>query len=279
MKVLITGGAGQLGTELSQLLAADCNVQAWDIDKLDVSAGEKTINQIINANPDLVIHCAAYTDVDGCEKNKNQAYCVNAYGTRNIAAACWECNATLVYISTDFVFDGRQTEPYIEFDQTNPLNVYGKSKLAGEKFVKNILNKYFIVRTAWLYGTTGNNFVKTMLKLAAKEKTLTIVNDQVGSPTYTKDLAEVINKLMVTKLYGTYHVANNGQCSWYQFANEIFDHSNKQIKVKPITSQKITRLAPRPSYSALNNYSLEQTLDYTMRNWKTALKDCLTRLP
>ncbi|AGB42251.1 dTDP-4-dehydrorhamnose reductase [Halobacteroides halobius DSM 5150] len=275
MKVLITGGQGQLGTRLNSLLADKYDIYAWDIDELDITEGEETIEKVVNLNPDVVIHSAAYTDVDGCEENIDLAYQVNAYGTRNIAVACQKCDAKMVYISTDFVFDGKKDEHYIEFDQTNPLSVYGKSKLAGEKFVKDLLNKYFIVRTAWLYGKNGGNFVKTMLKLAQERDLLTVVDDQVGSPTYAKDLAKVIAELITTNLYGTYHASNNGECSWYQFAKKIFEYTDTEIEVKPVTSEEFVRPATRPSYSVMDNYSLEQGLSYEMRDWQDALKDYL----
>jgi dTDP-4-dehydrorhamnose reductase len=181
----------------------------------------------------------------------------------------------MLYISTDFVFDGRQDEPYTEFDETNPLSVYGESKLAGEEFVRNLVNKYFIIRTSWLYGKHGGNFVKTMLSLAKEKEALTVVDDQVGSPTYAKDLAEVIKRLITTRLYGTYHTSNNGSCSWYQFANKIFEYSNIDIIVEAVTSKEFIRPATRPKYSVIENCSSEQGLDYKMRNWQDALKDYL----
>jgi len=275
MKILVTGGKGQLGIDLKNMLAKEHDIYAWDMDKLDITKGEETIRKIVDLNPDVVIHAAAYTDVDGCEENIDLAYQVNAYGTRNVTVACQECNAKLVYVSTDFVFDGSKGAPYIEFDEVNPLSIYGKSKLAGEKFVQSLSDRYFILRTAWLYGEHGNNFVKTMLKLAEENEELTVVDDQVGSPTYTKDLAQVIKKLINTRLYGIYHASNNGKCSWYQFAKKIFDYSDVNIKVKPVTSQEFVRAATRPEYSVMENYSLEQGLDYEMRSWQQALKDYL----
>ncbi|AGB42121.1 dTDP-4-dehydrorhamnose reductase [Halobacteroides halobius DSM 5150] len=275
MKILITGGKGQLGLDLKKLLDKEHEVYAWDIDELDITQGEEVINKIAGLNPEIIIHAAAYTDVDGCEENMNLAYQVNAYGTRNVAVACQECNARLVYISTDFVFDGTKDKPYIEFDQANPLNIYGESKLAGEEFVKNLLNRYYIVRTAWLYGEDGNNFIKTMLELAKKKESLDVVNDQVGSPTYTRDLSQAIQELITTDLYGIYHVSNSGESSWYQFARKIFEYTETEIEVNPVTSQEFTRLATRPKYSVMQNYSLEQGLDYKMRNWEEALKDYL----
>jgi len=277
MKVLITGGEGQLGKELKLLLEDNYDLYAWDIDKLDITKGAETINKIKGLNPDIIIHSAAYTDVDGCEDNIDLAYQVNAYGTRNVAVASQECDAKLLYISTDFVFDGAKNKPYIEFEQPNPLNIYGKSKLIGEEFVKSLVSKHFIVRTAWLYGKHGNNFLQTMLRLTEEKNMLTVVNDQIGSPTYTKDLAEVIKELIQSNLYGTYHASNNGECSWYKFAKKIFEYANIDIEVKPVTSQEFIRPASRPKYSVLKNYSLEQGLGYKMRDWQIALEEFLKK--
>lgn len=275
VRVLITGGKGQLGIELKYLLENYYEVYAWDLEELDITQREKTINEIRSLDPDLVINCAAYTDVDGCEENADLAYKINAYGARNIAVACQEIGSIMVHISTDFVFDGNNDNPYIESDQANPLNIYGKSKLIGEEFVSNLLDKYFIIRTAWLYGAHGDNFIHTMLRLANKKDLLTVVDDQIGSPTYTKDLALVIKKLIATKLYGLYHASNNGQCSWYEFAKKIFEYTNTNVKVKPVTSKEFIRTATRPAYSVLKNYSLEENLNYKMRDWQEALKDYL----
>ncbi|TDX52357.1 dTDP-4-dehydrorhamnose reductase [Orenia marismortui] len=275
MRILITGGNGLLGTELKLSLEEDYEVYAWDKKELDITFAQEAIAKIVDLNPDLVIHTAAYTDADACERNIDLAYQINAYGSRNIVVACQESNAEMIYISSDYIFDGKKGEAYCEFDRPNPLNIYGKSKLAGEEFVKNLVNKYFIVRTAWLYGKYGNNFVKTMLRLSTEEDVLTVVNDQIGSPTYTKDLVQAIKELIGTKLYGTYHLTNLGEVSWYQFAKKIFEYSNIEIEVKAVSSQEFIRAATRPNYSALNNYALKQGLGYQMRDWKVALRDYL----
>ena len=277
MDILIVGAKGQLGKELELLLGEDSDnlIYTWDIEELDITNGSQVINKITDLNPDVVINAAAYTAVDDCEENVNLTYRVNAYGPRNLAVACQKCNAKLVQISTDFVFDGENDKPYIEFDQENPINIYGKSKLAGEKLIKQFSNRYFILRTAWLYGEHGDNFVKTMLSLAEKNEKLKVVDDQIGSPTSTKDLSLVIQKLIKTKLYGVYHASNQGQASWYQFAKEIFNLTNTNIKVDPVSSKEFPRPAKRPKCSVMRNYSLEQSLDYKMRNWKKALRDYL----
>ncbi|WP_018248561.1 dTDP-4-dehydrorhamnose reductase [Orenia marismortui] len=275
MRVLITGGSGLLGTELKLSLEEDYEIYAWDKKELDITFAQEAIAKIVDLNPDLVIHTAAYTDADACEINIDLAYQINAYGSRNIAVACQESNAEMIYISSDYIFDGKKGKAYCEFDSPNPLNIYGKSKLAGEEFVKSLVNKYFIVRTAWLYGKYGNNFVKTMLRLSTEEDVLTVVNDQIGSPTYTKDLVQAIKELIGSKLYGTYHLTNVGEVSWYQFAKKIFEYSNIEIEVNAVSSQEFIRAATRPKYSALNNYSLKQGLGYQMRDWKVALRDYL----
>lgn len=276
MKILVTGCKGMLGRELVSVFSEDYTVRGIDVDEADITDREKIIATIETIAPDLIIHTAAYTDVDGCEKNVGIAYRVNGVGTQNVAIACRQIDATLVYISTDFVFDGTKREPYLESDQSNPLNVYGKSKLRGERYVQTLLNKYFIVRTSWLFGGNGRNFVETILRLAKEKDKLNIVDDQVGSPTYTKDLAYEIKRLIKANSYGIYHISNNGSCSWYEFAKEIFKVTNlNHIKVIPVKSAELNRPAPRPSYSVLKNYRLELTIGDEMRRWQGALNDYL----
>ncbi|MBA7471142.1 dTDP-4-dehydrorhamnose reductase [subsurface metagenome] len=227
-------------------------------------------------NPDFVIHTAAYTDVDGCEKNPDRTHRVNALGTRNIALICQEKNIPLVYVSTDFVFDGKKNCPYTELDQSHPLNVYGRSKLAGENYVRSLLERYFIVRTSWLYGQHGKNFVEAILRLAKEKEVLTVVGDQVGSPTYTKDLAQEMKKLVSGSSYGIYHITNSGSCSWYNFAEEILKLAGiRGVKVKPITSKELNRPAPRPQFSVLRSSGSGPDAEDTMRPWKEALKEYL----
>ncbi|MFW5981017.1 MAG: dTDP-4-dehydrorhamnose reductase [bacterium] len=273
MRVLITGGRGLLGRELKLLLEDEYELYSWGKEELDITDSKEVIAKIIELNPDIVIHGAAYVDADGCEKNIDLAYRVNAYGTRNIAIACQQSKSEMIYISSDYVFDGKKGSPYLEFDNPNPINIYGKTKLAGEEFVKSLLNQYFIVRTAWLYGDYGNDFIKTMLKLAKEREFVNIVKDQVGTPTYVKDLVEAIKIILDSKLYGIYHATNDGEASWYEFAKRIFEYSNSQVKVKAVTSQEFVSAAARPAYSVLNNYSLEQGFGYKMRDWEIALED------
>ena len=287
MKVLITGISGMLGVDLYQTLREKYEVVGFDIKDFPstsflpppVQRGDITrIDEVKRAfhelTPDLVVHTAAYTDVDGCEKNPDKAYKVNALGTRNVCLACQDLNIPVIYISTDFVFDGKKDSPYLEFDQPHPISIYGRSKLAGEEYIKTLLNKYFIVRTSWLYGYYGRNFVETILQLASQKKELKVVNDQVGSPTYTRDLSEKIKELLPTELYGVYHITNSGSCSWYEFAREILKLADiKGAQLKSITSEELSRPAPRPRFSVLENYCLKLTLRNSMRDWKEALRD------
>jgi dTDP-4-dehydrorhamnose reductase len=249
-------------------------VVASDVDTFDITNLDSTIKMVRDASPEIIINCAAYTNVDGCEQNIDLAYSVNALGARNLAIASTEEGARLLHISTDFVFDGNSNKPYIEFDKPNPLSVYGKSKLAGEEFVRQFCSRHYILRTAWLYGRNGNNFVKTMLKLASDRKVLSVVDDQIGSPTFTNDLIKAIEHIIGTEAYGTYHTTNNGECSWNEFAKTIFEYAGIEgITVNPITSEELARPAVRPKYSVLRNYMLELQFDYNMRNWKEGLKE------
>lgn len=276
MKVVITGAKGQLGQELVKVFDDEHEVTGIYKDDLDITAAGKVKDFISSIKPDLVIHCAAMTNVDGCEGDPDMAYKVNAFGTQNIAVACQKVDTEMVYVSTDFVFAGDKDEPYIEFDETGPLSVYGKSKLAGENYVRNLLNRYYIVRTAWLYGE-GHNFVRTMLRLAEEKEYLEVVDDQVGTPTCAKELAIAISKLVGTDLYGTYHASNNGSCSWYEFARKIFELKGIDIEVKPITSDKLGRPARRPAYSVMRNFALESQGIYVMRDWEEALEEYLEK--
>jgi len=271
MSILITGSTGQLGQELKRVLQ-DYDLITPTHQDLDIN-DKDIIQRIIKLKPKIIIHTAAYTDVDGCERNQELAWNVNCIGTKNIAIAAEELNSKLFYISTDYVFDGKKNEAYLESDQPNPVNVYGKSKLSGETLVRDICTKFFIIRTSWLYSKTGRNFVNTILELARVKDELRVVNDQIGSPTYAMDLANVVKRLLPIEKYGIYHASGEGECSWYEFANEILRLSRTQVKVEPITSDEISRPAKRPHYSVLNNYCLRQ-IGITMRHWQECLKDC-----
>lgn len=274
MKILVTGASGQLGVDVVSTLSGKNEIIGCDADILDITNIDIAVKFVREISPDLIINCGAYTNVDGCEENVDLAYKVNALGARNLGVAALESSSRLLQISTDFVFDGNTDSAYTEFDMTNPLSVYGKSKLAGEEMIRQICPKHYILRTAWLYGKNGNNFVKTMLKLAVDRKTISVVHDQIGSPTSTNDLIGAIEKIITTDAYGTYHTTNNGKCSWNEFAKKIFKLSGNQgMEVLPITSEKLDRPAIRPKYSVLRNYMLELQFDFYMRDWEVALEE------
>ena len=235
---------------------------------------DKVVDKVVSEKTDIIINCAAYTDVDGCENNKDTAFKVNALGAKNLAVAAEKVGAKLVHVSTDYIFNGLGEQPYKEFENSDPQTVYGQSKLLGEKFVQQFSSKFFIFRTAWLYGE-GNNFVRTMLKLAKKNDQLNVVNGQLGSPTSTVDLAKVIINLMETEHYGLYHATCEGQCSWYDFAKKIFEIKNIDIKINPVGSDEFKRDAERPKYSVLDNYMLKLIDKNNFRHWEESLKEYL----
>jgi len=279
-KVLVTGSKGQLGQSIqsySEDLFKDIEFTFVDIDTLDIT-NKKSIKKFFKKHTfSHVINCAAYTAVDKAEEEQKLSRKVNFKGVKRLAKACLKYNITLIHISTDFVFDGNSDRPYNEEDQTNPLSVYGVSKLKGEEAITKILDKYFIVRTSWLYSEFGNNFVKTMLRLAETKKEISVVNDQIGTPTYAKDLAFFLLKLIRDRKedYGIYHYSNIGEISWYDFAKSIFKLSNNKIKVNPIPSSEFPTLATRPTYSTLSKQKIITTFNYKIHNWKDSLERCL----
>jgi len=275
MKVLVTGAKGMLGTDLCTRLRNAYETIPLDLPELDVTETSAVLAALESEKPEMVIHCAAYTHVDGCERDPQQAFRVNAFGTWNIASACQKTGSALLYISTDFVFDGEKGEPYDEFDRPNPINVYGRSKLAGEEVVRGMLSRHFIVRTAWLFGVHGNNFVRTILRQAENGKTLRVVADQIGCPTYTADLAEAIADLLETPLYGTYHITNSGWCSWAEFAEEVIRQAGISVKVIPISSAEWDSPTRRPKDSRLRHLALEMQGRDNLRPWQEALADFL----
>jgi dTDP-4-dehydrorhamnose reductase len=273
MKILITGGSGQLGKEVTELLQTNHQVFSYSSKELDITDKGSVDRIFAQVNPEVVIHTAAYTQVDLAETEQDKAFQVNALGTRNVAIAAEMANAKLIYISTDYVFDGGAREPYREYDIPNPKSVYGKTKLAGEEYVKTFSSRFFILRTSWVFGNYGNNFVKTMLKLAQERSELTVVHDQIGSPTYTLDLAELISNMIETELYGIYHVTNSGTCSWFEFSKAVFHHAGiTNIHVTPITTNEFPRPAPRPAYSVMDNSALRVNGFHVLRGWEEALK-------
>ena len=279
MKILITGGKGQLGRELSLLLQGkeDYEVLAPGREELNVLELDDLVAQVRAWLPEVIIHTAAYTKVDQAEAEQDEAWRVNALGSRNVAVAAEVVGAKLIQISTDYVFDGKKGAPYEEWDLPNPQSVYGRSKLAGEEFVRMLCRRFFIVRTSWVYGPYGNNFVKTMLQLARSGKSLKVVADQVGSPTYTYDLARFLEKLMRTEAYGIYHVTNTGSCTWYEFAKAIFEETGMAVDLKACTTEEFPRPASRPPYSVLEHKAIRLHGFEDLRPWRAALRDYLKR--
>ena len=291
MKILITGCKGQLGSELQNIIKTgraeigqvsktikESEVVTLDIDELDITNLIEVKNKIDYLKPDIVINCAAATNVDGCESNENFAFMVNSIGPRNLAIACEEIDAKLVQISTDYVFAGTGDKPLTEYDLVSPNSVYGKTKLLGENYVREFSSKYFIVRTAWLYGCVGHNFVYTIGRLGNEKNYIHVVNDQRGNPTNANDLAYHILKLIETEEYGVYHCTGKGECTWYEFAKMIIIFSGEKCEVKPCTSEEYKTPAKRPKYSSLDNMILRNTVGDEMRDWKDALKSFVDKL-
>jgi dTDP-4-dehydrorhamnose reductase len=278
-KVLVTGANGQLGREIVQILKKeDYETFGFNKTDLDITDNKKVTKVFSEISPDIVIHSAAYTQVDDAESKPELSYLINGIGTRNIAVAAEKTNAKLIYISTDYVFDGTADYPINEYENTNPISIYGKSKYAGEQYVRDLHSKFFIIRTSWVFGQYGKNFVNTMLDLATRMDELKVVNDQVGCPTYTVDLSFKILELMNTDLYGIYHISNSGQCTWYELANYIFEVSKTNIKVNPCTTEDFPRPAPRPSYSVFEHLNLKLNNFTKMRHWEDAVKDYLKEI-
>jgi dTDP-4-dehydrorhamnose reductase/dTDP-4-dehydrorhamnose 3,5-epimerase len=279
IKVLVTGTKGQLGYDIVKRLNV-LGIEAIGVDRddLDITDKEQTPKYILKTKPDVIVHCAAYTAVDKAEDEKELCYAVNVEGTRNIAAAAQAIDAKMVYISTDYVFAGEGTEPHLEDNSTKPINYYGYTKEEGEVVVRELLEKYFIIRTSWVYGRNGNNFVKTMLNLAKLRDEINVVNDQIGAPTYTKDLAILICDMLQTTKYGTYHGVNEGYCSWYEFAKAIFEKAGVAIKVNPISSSDYPTKAKRPLNSRLSKSNLDKNGFDRLPEWEDALKRYLNKI-
>lgn len=291
MKILITGCRGQLGRELQAQLAAEgselgplperlrrATVLAVDVEELDITDRDATMSYIRRHQPETVINCAAYTNVDGCETNRDDAYRVNALGARNLAMACEKVGARFIHISTDYVFSGAENGG-VALDECAlpaPVSAYGQTKRLGEEYVQKFCRRHFIVRTAWLYGYRGKNFVKTMVNLAKTHDQITVVNDQLGNPTNAVDLAHHLLKLAVSHEYGIYHCTGNGVCSWYDFAREIIRLSGEDCRVLPISSAEYAAQHPqaarRPAWSALDNRALRCTAGDEMRPWQEAIR-------
>jgi dTDP-4-dehydrorhamnose reductase len=277
--ILVIGARGMLGRDLMGVLHSSLpndEVIGWDIEEIDIRKEEETVTKIEKLRPEIVIHIAAYTDVDGCELDEEKAFAVNAEGTKHVVLAASRCRAKVVYLSTDYVFDGNKREPYLESDLPHPLNVYGLSKLKGEQYVQEWVKDFLIIRTQWLYGRSGKNFVDSILRQAREKEILSIVNDQIGSPTCTADLAKAISVLIQFNAQGIFHVASSDLCSWYTFGQAILKLSGKdKVRVIPISSQELGRPAVRPFYSVLNCQKLRKETGLTLPPWPEALKDYL----
>ncbi|WP_017815625.1 MULTISPECIES: dTDP-4-dehydrorhamnose reductase [Paenibacillus] len=278
MKVLVTGASGQLGIDTVAVLERKGHtVMACDRTKLDITNQQQCQQVISSFHPEVVIHCAAYTAVDAAESDIDSAYKVNAIGSRNVTVAAEAIQAKVIYISTDYVFDGKSTASYHEYDTTDPQGIYGKSKRAGEVLTQTLSSRYFIVRTSWVYGMHGSNFVKTMLKLGQEKPELKVVNDQKGSPTYTVDLAEFLSELMLTEKYGIYHASNSEACTWYEFTGEIFKQAKDILgititaKLEPCTTADFPRPAPRPINSTMEHLSIRTNGFEDIRSWQEGL--------
>ena len=279
MKVLVTGVNGQLGFDVVKKLEQKGHQAHGTVrNDFDLTDDVDVLSYVQKLKPDAIIHCAAYTNVDQAETDRDNAYKVNALGTKYLAQAANEINAKMIYVSTDYVFDGSANKPYEVDHPTKPLGVYGETKLAGEEFLRNSLEQYFIVRTAWVYGFNGNNFVKTMLRLGKERGEVGVVHDQVGSPTYTVDLASFLVELVETEKYGVYHASNSGICSWYDFAVEIYKQAGIQVKVNPLTTDQFPRPAARPKYSVLSKKKIEEQGFTPLRPWEEALSDYLKEI-
>lgn len=272
MRVLVTGVKGQLGHDvMNELAKRGYEGVGVDVEEMDITDRDAVERVMRDAHVDKVMHCAAWTAVDAAEDQVELCRKVNAVGTENIARMCRELDLPMVYLSTDYVFDGEGERPWEPDDERHPLNVYGQTKYEGELAVEKYLEKYFIVRIAWVFGVNGNNFIKTMLRLSETHDTLTVVDDQIGSPTYTYDLARLLVDMLETEKYGRYHATNEGLCSWCDFAKEIFRQAGKQVTVLPVTSEEYPAKAKRPHNSRMNKDKLEEMGFTRLPSWQDAL--------
>lgn len=272
MKIMISGASGLLGKALVDTLNNNNEVYLLTKENMDITNMKQVQECTQKYTPDVIINSAGITNVDGCESNINLTYNVNALGAKNLALAAKEIGCPILYFSTDYIFDGLKRTPYVEGDTPNPLNVYGKSKFLGENMIKEITDKNYIIRTAWLYGkTSDDNFVNKILELSKKRHILKVVDDQMGSPTNVIDVAYAVNHIIKSNKYGTYHVVNNGGLSWYTLARRVLEYEGSTTKVLPIQSKELNQVAKRPVYSVLDNHKLINELDYHMPNWEDAL--------
>lgn len=276
--ILVTGSTGQLGSDVvKELLKRGYSTLSPNRSEFNLCSKDSIRNYILNSNCEAIVHCAAYTQVDKAEDEKDLCIKINATATKHIVKCAKILDIPMIYISTDYVFDGTKDGEYTENDETNPINIYGESKLAGEKYVQEILDKYYIVRTSWVFNINGKNFIETMLRLSKANNQLSIVNDQIGSPTYTKDLSRLLVDMLETSKYGLYHATNEGYCSWYEFADTIFKLANINIDIKAINSNEYASRAKRPLNSKLSKDKLIEYGFKPLPHWEDALKDYLIR--
>lgn len=268
MKVVLFGSHGMLGYDLVEVFR-DYDLYAFSKSEVDISSKKQVFNVLSKINPDIVINAAAYTSVDGSEINKKAALLVNATAVKYISLACNRYGSTLVHFSTDYVFSGKNPNGYVESSRRSPINFYGISKMEGEDYVRSLCKKYYIVRTQWLYGKYGINFVDTIIRWGKEKNEIRVVNDQFGSPTYTVDVANKIKTLLKTCRFGVYHITNKGVCTWHDFAKFIVKLINLNVKIIPITSEELKKSAKRPKYSVLINTKFKAKI----RGWKSALKE------
>lgn len=279
MKVVVVGSKGMLAQDLIPMIAKEHETLSFDKDRLDITDKKSVFDLVGRIEPDLVINCAAYNQVDQAETNREAAFRVNAYGVQQLAIACQEFGSALCHFSTDYVFDGKSTLPYQPYDQPNPISVYGASKRAGEVFVQSILNRYYLIRTSSLYGKGGNNFVYTILRLAKENEVLRVVQDQMMSPTWTVNLAQGVVKLISSGNFGVYHLTDltGGGISWFEFAKEILKARGLHNEIEPTTSQEFIRPARRPAYSVLDTTLFTLCSGYEPMPWQESLKRFIDR--
>lgn len=279
MKVLITGARGMLAQDIIRVLQGSHQLTLTTRAELDIGSPSRTAELLALHAPECVINCAGYTNVDGCETDADRAYAANAEGVKNLALACKKTGAQLIHFSTDYVYDGACQRPYVEDDEPNPLSVYGKSKLAGERYIREILERHVIIRTEWLYGLHGKHFVGTILKLAQERDELEVVNDQTGSPTCAADLARAVEALLSVPACGIYHVTNAGSCTWYDFACKILALTGSAARVRPISAHRLARPALRPASSVLDCLKFTRATGLVLRPWDQALAAYLLEQP
>jgi dTDP-4-dehydrorhamnose reductase len=279
MKILLLGCEGMLGGELFAQLKADHEVVGRDLQDFDIASADDCRSMVEDTRPDMVINAVAFTDVDGCEAQRDKCFAVNADGVGNVALACRNRDIKIVHFGTDYVFDGAKGVPYCESDSCRPMNVYGEAKLAGEKALISSTDNFLLVRTAWLYSDRGKNFVKTIMEKAKSTNHMEVVDDQIGSPTYAYDLSGAVKRLIEDDRVGTFNITNGGSCSWCEFARAILEYAGlTDVKIKPIKSEKLARPAKRPCYSVLDGSEFYRITGMAMRPWREALRDCVQKI-